>query len=138
MYSDDFKIDSQKILQRKEYYKKRVNAISAFVDNKKECRSKIIAAYFGDDNVPECKICDNCINNKEMQLSSALFKTLSEKILPVIKKQPIHINSLIQLLQPEKEKDIWKVIDYFISENIIETDSEKTIRYIENTASRKV
>ena len=138
MYSDDFKIDNQKILQRKEYYKKRVNAISAFVDNKKECRSKIIAAYFGDDNVPECKICDNCINNKELQLSATLFKTLSEKILPVIKKQPIHINSLIQLLQPEKEKDIWKVIDYFISENIIETDSEKTIRYIENTASRKV
>ncbi|MEP6712181.1 MAG: RecQ family ATP-dependent DNA helicase, partial [Ferruginibacter sp.] len=81
MYADDFKMDTKKIEQRKEHFKERVQAIIAFVNNKNICRSKIIAGYFGDTNIADCKICDNCINNKETKLSAEMFQQLSHKIL---------------------------------------------------------
>ena len=33
-----------------------------FVRNTAECRSKLIAAYFNNESLPACAICDNCIN----------------------------------------------------------------------------
>jgi ATP-dependent DNA helicase RecQ len=128
MYADDFKIDYKKIIDRKQHYRQRTEAIIAYVYDKKSCRSKLIASYFGDDNVVKCKICDNCINNAEQELTSEMFKELSDKIFSLLKNQPMNIETLVRSLIPVKEKNIWKAIDYLVGENLVITDSEKFIR----------
>ncbi|MEO5942211.1 MAG: ATP-dependent DNA helicase RecQ [Ferruginibacter sp.] len=133
MYADDFKIDHKKIIDRKQHYRQRTEAIIAYVNNKKDCRSKIIASYFGDDNVAKCKICDNCINAAEKEMTAKLFKDLSDKIFSLLKNEPMNIETLVKSLIPAKEKNIWKAIDYLVAENLVSTDSEKFIRLKTNT-----
>ncbi|MEO7048754.1 MAG: RecQ family ATP-dependent DNA helicase, partial [Ferruginibacter sp.] len=133
MYADDFKIDHKKIVDRKQHYRQRTEAIIAYVNHKKSCRSKLIASYFGDDNVAKCKICDNCINNAEKELTVEMFKELSDKIFSLLKNEPINIEALVRSLVPAKEKNIWKAIDYLVAENLVSTDSEKFIRLKTNT-----
>ncbi len=128
MYADDFKMDTKKIKQRKEHFEERVHAIIEFVNNKKLCRSKIIANYFGDNDVPDCKVCDNCINNKEAKLSLQMFEQLSDKILALVQKEPIPLNTLIKTLKPAKETTVWKVIDYLLAEQLLISDSNKNIK----------
>ena len=127
MYADDFKMDTKKIVQRKEHFAERVQAIIGFVNNKKTCRSKIIAAYFGDNNITDCKICDNCINNKDAKLSAEMYKLLSDKIFTLLQKEPLQIDALINILKPAKETFIWKVIDHLIAENVLVSDRDKII-----------
>ena len=128
MYADDFKMDNKKIEQRREHFEERVQAITKFVNNKKLCRSKIIASYFGDNNIPDCKICDNCIDNKTAKLSVEMFQELSNKILALLQNGHLPINRLIKTLKPAKETDIWKVIDYLTAENVIVSDSDKNMK----------
>lgn len=128
MYADDFKMDNKKIEQRREHFEERVQAITKFVNNKKLCRSKIIASYFGDNNIPDCKICDNCIDNKTAKLSVEMFQELSNKILALLQNGHLPINRLIKTLKPAKETDIWKVIDYLTAENVIVSDSDKKMK----------
>ena len=127
MYADDFKMDTKKIVQRKEHFAERVQAIIGFVNNKKTCRSKIIAAYFGDNNITDCKICDNCINNKDAKLSAEMYKLLSDKIFTLLQKEPLQIDALINILKPAKETLIWKVVDHLIAENVLASDRDKII-----------
>ena len=128
MYADDFKMDNKKIEQRREHFEERVQAITKFVNNKKLCRSKIIASYFGDNNIPDCKICDNCIDNKTAKLPAEMFQELSNKILALLQNSHLPINTLIKTLKPAKETDIWKVIDYLTAENVIVSDSDKNMK----------
>ena len=128
MYADDFKMDNKKIEQRREHFEERVQAITKFVNNKKLCRSKIIASYFGDNNIPDCKICDNCIDNKTAKLPAEKFQELSNKILALLQNGHLPINTLIKTLKPAKETDIWKVIDYLTAENVIVSDSDKNMK----------
>ena len=128
MYADDFKMDNKKIEQRREHFEERVQAITKFVNNKKLCRSKIIASYFGDNNIPDCKICDNCIDNKTAKLPAEMFQELSNKILALLQNGHLPINTLIKTLKPAKETDIWKVIDYLTAENVIVSDSDKNMK----------
>ena len=127
MYADDFKMDTKKMVLRKEHFAERVQAIIGFVNNKKICRSKIIAAYFGDNNIPDCKICDNCINNKDAKLSAEMYRQLSDKIFILLQKEPIQIDALINILKPAKETLIWKVLDHLIAENVLISGSDKMI-----------
>ena len=127
MYADDFKMDTKKMVLRKEHFAERVQAIIGFVNNKKICRSKIIAAYFGDNNIPDCKICDNCINNKDAKLSTEMYRQLSDKIFILLQKEPIQIDALINILKPAKETVIWKVLDHLIAENVLISGGDKMI-----------
>jgi ATP-dependent DNA helicase RecQ len=127
MYADDFKINTQNVLERKENFRTKINAIIAFATDKKKCRSKLIAAYFGDNDVPDCKICDNCIAKQDEGLSTDLFKQLSDKIITLLKEEPLQVNKLLKKLKPANENNIWKVIDYLTAEKILFTDSDKKI-----------
>ncbi|MBS1756946.1 MAG: RecQ family ATP-dependent DNA helicase [Bacteroidetes bacterium] len=127
MYSDDFKIDTKKIISRKLHYRQRTEAMIAYVKNKRECRSKIIARYFGDDKISNCKICDNCINYSDLKIPEEVFKLLSDKILLQLNNSSMHIDELVKSLFPEKEHNIWKIIDYLLAENIVKANSEMKI-----------
>ncbi|MFA5325230.1 MAG: ATP-dependent DNA helicase RecQ [Bacteroidales bacterium] len=59
------------LLPQKEYDEKlnrvqsRINDIIAFVEEDKECRSKVLLKYFGQEKSKSCGICDVCIANKK-------------------------------------------------------------------------
>jgi len=54
----------------------KINAVIGYVTNTSECRSKYLLAYFDEDKVNNCGICDVCIKSSPRNL-----KQLSEDIL---------------------------------------------------------
>ena len=84
------------------------------------CRSKIIGNYFGETAAKDCGICDNCINNTEAKLSTEDFQIVSEKIIELLKIEKLSYKQLIQKLKPVRQRSLWLVITFLISEEIIE------------------
>ncbi|HXB08387.1 MAG TPA: RecQ family zinc-binding domain-containing protein, partial [Puia sp.] len=50
--------------ERKERYAGRIRAMLRYLGLLEECRSRFLANYFGDKEVGDCGICDNCLKNR--------------------------------------------------------------------------
>ena len=127
MYNDDFVIDLQAMNGRKAEAKKRAEAITDFVNITTKCRSKFIANYFGDNEVPDCGICDNCIKNTDATLAPYQFKIVSEKIIEMIEKDKVTINDILRRMKPIKQRSVWLVINYLMAEEMIRTSENNVI-----------
>ncbi len=122
MYSDDFKFDSARTDLLRSQYQERLHAITNYIKEEQNCRSKMMAAYFGSTGEKNCGICDNCINRQQAATDHAAFKALSEKIMAIIGNRPITATELITSLKPNRASEIWKVIDYLAAEGILKKD----------------
>jgi ATP-dependent DNA helicase RecQ len=127
MYNDDFVIDISAMTIRKAEAKKRAEAITDFVLITTKCRSKFIANYFGDNDVPDCGICDNCIKNTDATLAPYQFKIASEKIIEIIKTSKATSIDILRRMKPMRQRSVWLVLNYLISEEMIEVDEKGII-----------
>jgi ATP-dependent DNA helicase RecQ len=50
--------------ERKERYATRIRAMVRYMALAEECRSRFLANYFGDKEVEDCGICDNCLRKR--------------------------------------------------------------------------
>lgn len=119
MYNDDIKINSRDLAARKNHASARAKAIGSYVSNLVKCRSRILASYFGDDNVPDCGICDNCISNTDAKLPNADFIIASEKIKELASSGKYTLKDILKLMKPLRERSSWLVIQYLLAEEII-------------------
>jgi len=119
MYADSFIINLKNYLQRKALFVKRIKAMVGFTENKIDCRSKILAAYFNDYTVKHCGICDNCIELKNTPLTLLDFEDIASQILQHINATPTNIKELTSKLKQFKKDKLWTVINYLVSENKI-------------------
>ena len=127
MYNDDYKIDPRASALRKEEAIKRTQGMVSFAVNRTLCRSRMIADYFGDKNSAECGICDNCINNKDAQLPAAEFKKVSDEILRLLKNEKLSIPAVLDQLKPVRQRSVWQVISFLLSEELIFTDKDNIL-----------
>ncbi len=127
MYVDDFKFNVTAYLQRKEHFKNRINAVENFINETSACRSSMIAAYFNDEQVKKCGICDNCITYKK-KLTEKSMETLSDAILQSIAEAPKDIKILEK--QFHSDKLFWQVIKFLQSENKIKTNKNDQVEKI--------
>ena len=58
--------------QRKEQMLKRFETMIAYAENESECRSVVLAHYFGDTTVTPCGICDVCLERRRGGDTTAL------------------------------------------------------------------
>ena len=119
MYTDDFKIDITALVTRRNEAYKRAKTIEGFVLDDLNCRSKIIAEYFGDKNVTDCGICDNCINNTAVKLNPGEFKEVSEKIMSLVNAESFTATDLLKKMKPLRQRSVWQVISFLLTEEII-------------------
>ncbi len=127
MYSDDFKINTKDLENRKENYKKRIQAITGYLIEKNSCRSIIIGNYFNDKKITPCGICDNCIQNKINSLTTDEFKFISDNILESLKTRSLRLNEIEANLKLQKKQHVLTVINFLSTENIIQTDKDGNI-----------
>ena len=118
MYADSFVINLSNYLERKKNFDKRIQTITRYIQQSIMCRSRMIALYFNDSTVKNCGICDNCINQNDLVVSSEEFETITRNIFEAITKQPLKPADIIKLTGIKKEK-FWKVIDYLQAEKKI-------------------
>jgi ATP-dependent DNA helicase RecQ len=126
--TEDLAIDLKALQNRKEKFIERTKNMIRYIRETGECRSKIIGNYFGDANLADCGVCDNCLNQKALHISKEEFETIHHRITDSIKKAPIHSKELLQQLTGIKKEKAWKVIDFLQAENKIELDNAGWIR----------
>lgn len=114
--------------ERKQLFSNRITDFIKYISDSTTCRSVIIAQYFGDNNVPPCGICDNCLEKKKAALTNASFDTIKNSIFNMLSQAPVTIDQLLSSIKGYPKEQVWKVIEFLQSENEIETSPEGKIR----------
>jgi ATP-dependent DNA helicase RecQ len=129
--AEEISLDMDAYRQRKEKHLARLRKMMDYLEEKSSCRSRFIAGYFGDDKVPDCGICDNCLSKKNSALSTVEFETIRQRIATVLTQQPFHSKQLLQQLTGINQEKAWKVLRFLEDEKRIEMDGEGVVRWVE-------
>ena len=130
MYSDNFNINAPDYLKRKQQFEARVMAMNKYIRTLTECRSKMIGAYFSSVPIKPCGICDNCINEKEVVVTAAEFRSISQKILERIEESPVSMDKLLLSLDGTRKEKVWEIVEFLQSERKILLDKEGSIKMV--------
>jgi ATP-dependent DNA helicase RecQ len=118
----ELKINIKAYQQRKEKFILRVNQIQNYLSEKKECRSRFIGLYFGDTQMKDCGICDNCLQKKQGGITKEEFDKIHHLLKNLLENQRVHSSNLQDYLHGIKKENAWKVIDMLQAENKLELD----------------
>jgi ATP-dependent DNA helicase RecQ len=127
--ADYLVIDHEKYFQRKKQFAERAETMLRYMQTSTDCRSKVIGNYFGDDEIEDCGICDNCIKKRSSTITEKEFTAIRERILNMMVKHTTVENVLLSLKNNKKEK-LWVVLENLQEENIIKINIDGTIERI--------
>ena len=114
--AEDLYIDHGRYLERKKAFEKRLDAMIHYMEEKNECRSKLICAYFGDHEVAQCGICDYCMNIHQKNISEDQFRMITERIEQLLMNNSLMPGQLMEHLQDIIATDSKKIIDHLLAE----------------------
>jgi ATP-dependent DNA helicase RecQ len=114
--------------KRKQQFIERIRVMMEYIQTGKQCRSRYIATYFGDQKTKACGICDNCLQQKNHGLSTTEFENISQSIFTIIQQQPVQSEGLLQQLPAIKKEKLWKVLDFLQTENKLYIDKEGFVK----------
>lgn len=107
--------------QRKEEFKKRIDAILHYAEEQEFCRSKVLLHYFGEPDTADCLQCDIC---KSKQKEKTNDETTRATITTLIfeKLNDGHSHSFSEFIFPNYSRDdIASVLKYLLEEERIGT-----------------
>lgn len=126
--ADDLRINMEAYNLRKEKFRLRCKELIRFVQETTDCRSRMIASYFGDTSLSRCGVCDNCLRIKGVALSREEFNSIYNQIITTVSNKPIHNRMLLTSLNNIKKEKAWKVLDFLQAENKIEIDKDGMVK----------
>jgi ATP-dependent DNA helicase RecQ len=124
MYADTFQIDVNDLRLRKVELQSRVAALAGYMRNSGDCRSQLLANYFNASTNQRCRICDNCINLSQRELTSDELEKVYDQISRMLGVGPVAANELVKKLRPIKESIVWQAIHFLQGEDKIAYDEE--------------
>jgi len=126
--SEDLQINQVNYRKRKEQYKKRIDALVEYIKTETQCRSQYIAHYFGDDEAKPCGVCDNCLRQKNLHLSTEEFEKIQDQLIKLVQSKPVHAKDLLQHLPGINKEKAWKVINHLQAENRLVVDGNGMVQ----------
>ena len=104
--------------ERKESYRRRIEAMIEYAESENNCRSRMLLHYFGEKNEHNCGQCDVCLQHHHSGLKQSQFDEISRQIRTLLKNSPLSPQELKAQIQAPEEQ-VTKVITYLLSEEII-------------------
>ncbi len=129
MYNDNYQVNAADHLKRKQNFEERANAMIGYIKRSTGCRSQHIAGYFTDVKINACGICDNCINEKVVHISTEEFSQIVSQLIDRIKDTPASIEHILAALNGIKKEKIWQVIQYLMAEEKIRSDKDGKLSF---------
>ena len=120
--SPELSINKLNYAKRKEKFAARIKDMVRFVSSDTQCRSKMIGHYFGDSEMKNCGICDNCLRMKSVTLSKEEFENIHQTIVTALQQRSLKAKELLTSLAGIRKEKAWKVIEFLQAENKIEMD----------------
>ena len=113
--------------ERKRIFTERIESFLQFITDQNECRGQSIARYFGDNNVPACGICDNCLAKKKKAISKDRFEIIRQTVLKLSPGNQLTAPKLIKELPAIPPQQILDVLEQLQDENEIRVDENNVI-----------
>jgi len=114
---------------RKERYQKRIDAMLAYTEDDKICRSRQLLAYFGQKQEHSCGICDVCIANKKSTLSAEDFEATLQIVKTQLSKGPITFKGLVNHTNIPEDKAT-SVVRFLLDRHTIIIDNRQLLTLI--------
>ncbi|MEP6677105.1 MAG: ATP-dependent DNA helicase RecQ [Ferruginibacter sp.] len=130
LYNDQVQLNNDSYLNRKQQYELRLTSLIAYTKTTSDCRSQFIAHYFADASAGKCGICDNCINARSNAISKQEFEYISNRIIEILKPNPLSSEEILKIISNSKKDKIWEVINYLIAEKKIVADRDGIIKIL--------
>jgi len=121
-------IDIAAFKTRKEKFIQRSKMMVQYVRENAFCRSRMLGSYFGDKELKNCGVCDNCLSQKALVVNREDFRKISDIINTVLSSQPLPAKELMLQLGSIKKEKAWKVLELLQSEDKIEVDASGWVR----------
>ena len=123
-------LDLTRMQKRREEWLLRIQHFRDYLQEGKNCRSRLIGNYFGDMELGDCGICDNCLKAKRKPLDAEEFNMLRGKILQLLRLEPQPLTLLANRFPQVNKEKLWSVVDRLQSEQEITQDSNGTLRAV--------
>ncbi len=128
--AEDLRLDTENYTKRKAGFENRVARIIGFVKETRQCRSQLIALYFGDEDIPSCGICDNCLHQKRSRVTRNEFEDILQRVISLLADQPLPVSELLAKMPQENKSKAREVIKFLEAEQRILMGDTGLIRLI--------
>ena len=108
--------------ERKESYRRRIEAMIEYAESENKCRSRMLLHYFGEKNEHNCGQCDVCLQHHHSGLKQSQFDEISRQVLSLLKTEPLSLQQLKNRMDVPEEQ-LTKVVSYLMSEEIIRQEN---------------
>ncbi|RZM19688.1 MAG: RecQ family ATP-dependent DNA helicase [Pedobacter sp.] len=124
---DELQMNMAAYEERKKLFIQRIEKMIAYTAEKNICRSRFIGSYFGDNEMRDCGVCDNCTQQKKQLFDHRYLAAIYTELKKLIPLEGISANELLVSLHTEEER-LWQVLGYLQRENKITVDAKGVIR----------
>ncbi len=128
--AEDLSINLDNYHRRKKLYGQRVTDFIRYIQLSQQCRSHYIGAYFGDADMQNCGICDNCLRLKKSPLTEKEFSAIRLRIEQKLSTTAIDSKELVLSMKDVKKEKLWQVIEFLQSEKKIEINDTGQVKMI--------
>lgn len=108
-------LNRQRIHDRRDIQKKKLESILHYVENDNQCRTNLILEYFDERNFEDCRHCDYCLDKKR-RLSISDYDRIREMIHYQLKKGAKYPEELTKFFAnheiPLVEKIVFEMTDH--------------------------
>jgi len=98
-----------------------VNAMLAYIKNRKQCRNQQLLAYFGEKKKDTCGKCDVC--QDQSNIDTAELKTIEKEILTLL-GQKEYTSRKITTMLPYHKDVVLKVLQFLLEDGNIEINTK--------------
>ena len=125
--AEELRFEKEVYDERKESFEQRIISVINYAQSNNTCRSKMLLAYFGEKEPPECGTCDICIQKRRNPEESNEYKSGKEKIMKLLANRAPHSIDELENLQIPTEI-LKSIMRNLADEEIIEIVNGKNIK----------
>lgn len=104
--------------ERKEQFRRRVEAMIGYATADRTCRSRLLLGYFGETDAADCGSCDVCLEHRGKLVNDDTLAATQDEILAVLADgKPHHPCELHSIKRPYEQIDA--ALRYLMAEEIV-------------------
>ena len=105
-------LEEQKWENRKKYEQDKLQKITHYITDKKECRSKLLLHYFGEEESEQCGTCDFCIYEKRRKIKEVEYQKITKQLAQVLENKELTIQEICASLPSINEQQLINIIQF--------------------------
>jgi ATP-dependent DNA helicase RecQ len=128
------RLDKPVYEDRREQFEQRIQAMISYASETDICRSRLLLAYFGQQQEKPCGQCDICLSQKRDRPDGDMIERHASTLMQALQEQPLPLNELIIKTNIQKQ-EIMTVIAFLQDQGKIDTDLSNRLRLIDRHSS---